>query len=94
VADGAGTTLVKITQIAPIYVTFPIPQAGLAEVREAQAKAPLDVRALSQEGKVLGDGKLTSSTIRSLRRPEPSPSMRRSPTTMKRCGRERSSQST
>jgi multidrug efflux system membrane fusion protein len=59
VAAGAGTTLVKITQIAPIYVTFPIPQAGLAEVREAQPKAPLDVRALSQEGKVLGDGKLT-----------------------------------
>ena len=59
VQAGAGTTLVTITQISPIYVTFPIPQAELAEVREAQAKAPLEVRALSQEGKVLGEGKLT-----------------------------------
>ena len=56
---GAGTTLVTITQISPIYVTFPIPQSELDEVRAAQNRAPLDVRALSQEGKTLGDGKLT-----------------------------------
>jgi membrane fusion protein, multidrug efflux system len=59
VQAGAGTTLVTITQISPIYVTFPIPQSELEEVRAAQNKAPLDVRALSQEGKTLGDGKLT-----------------------------------
>ena len=59
VQAGAGTTLVTITQISPIYVTFPIPQSELEEVRVAQNKAPLDVRALSQEGKTLGDGKLT-----------------------------------
>jgi len=59
VAAGAGTTLVNITQISPIYVTFPIPQSELEEVRAAQNRAPLDVRALSQEGKTLGDGKLT-----------------------------------
>ena len=55
----AGTTLVTITQISPIYATFPIPQTELAEVRGAQAKAPLDVQALSQAGKTLGEGKLT-----------------------------------
>ena len=59
VAAGAGTTLVTITQISPIYVTFPIPQNELSEVRAAQAKGALDVHALSQEGKELGDGKLT-----------------------------------
>jgi membrane fusion protein, multidrug efflux system len=59
VQAGAGTTLVTITQISPIYVTFPIPQSELEEVRAAQNKAPLDVRALSQEGKTLGDGKVT-----------------------------------
>jgi membrane fusion protein, multidrug efflux system len=59
VQAGAGTTLVTVAQIAPIYVTFPIPQTQLDEVRTAQAKAPLDVRALSHEGKTLGDGKLT-----------------------------------
>ncbi len=59
IAAGAGTTLVTITQISPIYVTFPIPQSELEEVRVAQNKAPLDVRTLSQEGKTLGDGKLT-----------------------------------
>jgi membrane fusion protein, multidrug efflux system len=58
VAAGAGTTLVTVTQISPIYVTFPIPQSDLSEVRAAQNKAPLDVHALSQEGKQLGDGKL------------------------------------
>ena len=59
VQAGAGTTLVTITQISPIYVTFPIPQSKLDEVRAAQNKAPLDVRALSQQGKTLGEGRLT-----------------------------------
>ena len=59
VQAGAGTTLVTINQISPIYVTFPIPQTELDEASAAQKKAPLDVRALSQEGKTLGEGKLT-----------------------------------
>ena len=59
VQAGAGTTLVTITQISPIYVTFPVPQTELDEVRAAQAKGALDVHALSQEGKKLGEGKLT-----------------------------------
>ena len=59
VQAGAGTTLVTVTQISPIYVTFPVPQGELAAVRSAQKTAPLNVRALSQAGKTLGEGKLT-----------------------------------
>ena len=33
VQAGSGTTLATITQISPIYVTFPIPQTQLDEVR-------------------------------------------------------------
>ena len=59
VQAGAGTGLVNITQIQPIFVSFPIPQSNLHEVRDAQAKGALDAQALSQEGKKLDDGKLT-----------------------------------
>jgi membrane fusion protein, multidrug efflux system len=59
VQAGSGTTLVTITQVSPIYVTFPIPQTELSEVSAAQKKAPLEVSALSQDGKTLGQGKLT-----------------------------------
>lgn len=59
VQAGAGTGLVNITQIQPIFVSFPIPQSNLEEVRDAQAKGALDAQALSQEGKKLDDGKLT-----------------------------------
>ena len=59
VQAGAGATLMTITQLSPIYVTFPIPQAQLDEVRAAQARAPLDVEALSETGKMLGEGKLS-----------------------------------
>ncbi len=59
VQAGAGTGLVNIAQIQPIFVSFPIPQSNLKEVRDAQAKGALDAQALSQEGKKLDDGKLT-----------------------------------
>ena len=59
VQAGGGTTLVTITQLSPIYVTFPIPQTELDKVRAAQARAPLDVQARSQAGKALGEGKLS-----------------------------------
>ncbi len=59
VQAGTGTTLVTVTQISPIFVSFPIPQSDLNEVRAAQAKGALDVHALAQDGKELGDGKLT-----------------------------------
>jgi membrane fusion protein, multidrug efflux system len=53
------SSLVSITQMKPIYVNFPIPQTQLDEVRENQAKSPLNVEARSQSGKTLGQGKLT-----------------------------------
>ncbi len=59
VQAGAGTTLVTITQLSPIYVTFPIPQTQLGEVRSAQSKAPLEVQAVSRAGETLGEGKLS-----------------------------------
>jgi membrane fusion protein, multidrug efflux system len=52
-------TLVTITQISPIYVSFPMPQSQLAAVRAAQAKGALDTEALSENGKKLGEGKLS-----------------------------------
>lgn len=51
--------LVSITQLQPVYVNFSVPQTSLNEVIESQAKAPLEVGAYSQAGKLLGKGKLT-----------------------------------
>jgi membrane fusion protein, multidrug efflux system len=59
VQAGTGTTLVTVTQISAVFVSFPIPQSDLNEVRAAQAKGALDVHALAQDGKELGDGTLT-----------------------------------
>lgn len=59
VQAGAGTTLVTITQMKPIYVNFAIPEAGLAAVRHYQALAPLEVEAFSEAGKPLAVGRLT-----------------------------------
>jgi membrane fusion protein, multidrug efflux system len=57
---GTGSGLVSITQMKPIYVSFPIAQTLAGEVRRAQAaKGPLEVQAYSQAGEKLGDGKLT-----------------------------------
>lgn len=51
--------LVSIVQLQPIYVSFSVPQTALNEIIRAQAKAPLDVSAYSQAGKLLEEGKLT-----------------------------------
>jgi multidrug efflux system membrane fusion protein len=51
--------LVSITQIKPIYVTFPVAQTIFDVVRQNQAAGALDVLAYSQAGKMLGRGKLT-----------------------------------
>ena len=54
------TSLVSITQLKPIFVSFTLPQDDLDQIREQQRKAPLDVDALASDGKtVLGQGKLT-----------------------------------
>jgi membrane fusion protein, multidrug efflux system len=53
------TPLVTIEQIKPIYVSFTVPAASLDEIRQYQAKSPLEVDASSQAGKLLAKGKLT-----------------------------------
>ncbi len=51
--------LVSIEHLQPIYVGFSIPQTAFNQVAQSQAKAPLEVSAYSQTGKLLGKGKLT-----------------------------------
>jgi membrane fusion protein, multidrug efflux system len=56
----ANTPLVTITQLKPIFVTFTLPQNALDEIRQFQQQAPLDVTALSADGKTeLATGKLS-----------------------------------
>jgi membrane fusion protein, multidrug efflux system len=52
-------SLVSITQLQPIYVTFTIPQTFANEVIQNQANGPLEVDAYSQTGKLLDKGKVT-----------------------------------
>ncbi|HEU0155374.1 MAG TPA: efflux RND transporter periplasmic adaptor subunit [Stellaceae bacterium] len=54
------TALVTITELKPIFVSFTLPQSSLDEVRDAQTKHPLAVRAYTSDGeKLLAEGKLT-----------------------------------
>ena len=53
-------TLVKITQIKPIFVSFTLPQAALDEVRRQQDRQPLAVDAVAGDNETtLAEGKLT-----------------------------------
>jgi multidrug efflux system membrane fusion protein len=53
-------TLVTITEVKPIFVSFTLPQEALDEIRGNQKKAPLVVRAYTADGKKqLAEGKLT-----------------------------------
>ncbi len=53
-------SLVSITQMKPIFVSFTLPQDDLDPIREEQKKAQLDVAALASDGQAeLGVGKLT-----------------------------------
>ncbi|HVJ53519.1 MAG TPA: efflux RND transporter periplasmic adaptor subunit [Aliidongia sp.] len=55
-----GTSLVSITQIKPIYVSFTLPQDTLDEIRRNQAQAPLPVDAFGSDLVTkLSDGHLT-----------------------------------
>jgi multidrug efflux system membrane fusion protein len=51
-------TLVTLLKVAPIYVTFSIPEQGLAEVQRLNAIGPLAVRVATANGSVF-DGRLT-----------------------------------
>jgi multidrug efflux system membrane fusion protein len=56
----AGTNLVTVTQMKPIYVTFTVPQDNLDQIRQNQAQAPLSVQAYASDDKtLLAAGKLT-----------------------------------
>jgi membrane fusion protein, multidrug efflux system len=57
--QATNSVLVTITQMQPIYVTFTVPAAELDEIKQNQTKAPLEVHAYSQAGKLLEKGQLT-----------------------------------
>ena len=53
-------SLVSITQLKPIFVSFTLPQDNLDPIREEQKKAQLDVVALASDAQTqLGAGRLT-----------------------------------
>ena len=54
------TGLITIAQVKPIFVSFTLPQEAAYQVREEQARAPLEVRAYDGNSKaLLATGKLT-----------------------------------
>lgn len=57
-AGAASTGLVSIAQVAPIYVSFAIPQTQFNAVAQNQDQGTLAVEAYSQAGKLLEKGKL------------------------------------
>jgi multidrug efflux system membrane fusion protein len=60
VRAGDNTTLVTISEVKPIFVSFTLPQEAFGEIRENHTKAPLTVQAYSGDGKKqLAEGKLT-----------------------------------
>jgi multidrug efflux system membrane fusion protein len=60
VRAAGNTTLVTITQLKPIFVSFTLPQQDLDPIRQYQEKAPLAVIAFSGDNKTkLATGRLT-----------------------------------
>src|SRR5437764_2734624 len=60
VAAGAGTPLVVVTQIKPIFVTFTVPERDRVRVRQTMAEHPVTVLAFdSEDGRQLSEGRLT-----------------------------------
>jgi multidrug efflux system membrane fusion protein len=53
------TVLTTITQVEPIYVTFAVPEARLADVRRYMAQGTLQVEARGQDGTDTDQGQLT-----------------------------------
>lgn len=51
--------LVAVTQIKPIYVSFPVAQTQLDQVKQRQADGELDADAYLQSGEFIEQGKLT-----------------------------------
>jgi membrane fusion protein, multidrug efflux system len=57
--QATSSTLVYITQLQPIYVSFSVAQSFLDQIKINQAKGALEVRAYSQAGKLIETGTLT-----------------------------------
>jgi membrane fusion protein, multidrug efflux system len=55
----SGDSLVSVTQLQPIYVSFTVPQNSLDRIKRNQAAGALEADAYSQGGKLLEKGKLT-----------------------------------
>jgi multidrug efflux system membrane fusion protein len=81
--------LVVINQVAPIYVSFAIPESRLPELKRFMALGTRHSRRVTRP--VPRTGTSRSSTTASIRRPEPSGSRRRSPTKIAGSGRASSS---
>ncbi len=57
-------TLVNIMQLAPIYVSFGIPEQLLPEVRKSNAEHPLEIEAVTNDGQALtGKLKFIDNTV-------------------------------
>jgi membrane fusion protein, multidrug efflux system len=60
ISGGAGTPLVLLTQIQPIYVVFSLPERGISQVRQAMAQRKLTVFALDGKDKrQIAEGEVT-----------------------------------
>ena len=60
VAASAGTALVVVTQIKPIYLTFTVPERDLVLIRQTMARHAVSVQAFDSEDKQqLSEGRLT-----------------------------------
>ena len=60
IKDNADTPMVTVNQLAPIYVTFSLPEQHLADIQKAQAEKKLAVTAFSpRTDVVLATGELT-----------------------------------
>jgi multidrug efflux system membrane fusion protein len=60
VRAGDNNSLVTITEVKPIFVSFTLPQQTLDDIKQNQQSAPLLVRAVAGDDKTeLADGKLT-----------------------------------
>ena len=60
IKDNADTAMTTIKQLAPIYVTFAVPEQHLADIRRGLAERKLPVTALDpKDGKPLAEGTVT-----------------------------------
>ena len=60
IKDNADTAMTTIKQMAPIYVTFALPESHLADIRRGMAERPLPVTAFDpKNGRPLATGEVT-----------------------------------